>query len=293
MRRSRPLVALPLAAAAALALAACGSSASSSSTASSPTASATTAAATCTPAHEQLHTAGQLTIGTDSPAYTPYFVNNTPSNGQGYESAVAYQVAADLGFSRGQVKWVVVPFNSSYQPGPKAFDFDINEISITAQRATAVTFSTPYYEAPNGAITIKGNPFATATTYSALHNARFGVQVGTTALQFIQNVVKPGPQVQVFNDTASATQALQNKQIDVLVTDLPTADYIATGELKNGVEIGQFATTDADNWGLLFPKGDTLAACADKALATMKASGQSSQLESKWLTFSSMPKITG
>jgi polar amino acid transport system substrate-binding protein len=291
MPRRRSLTVLPLAAAAALALAACGSSASTSTSASA-SGSAVTAAAACTPAHEQLHTAGQLTVGTDSPAYTPYFVNNQPDNGQGFESAVAYDVAAGLGFSKSQVKWVIVPFNSSYQPGPKDFDFDINEISITPQRATAVTFSTPYYQAPNGAITLKGNKFADATTYAELHDARFGVQVGTTALQFIQNVVKPGPQIQVFNDTASATQALQNKQIDVLVTDLPTADYIATGELNNGVVIGQFATTNADNWGLLFPKGDTLAGCADKVLAQLTSSGTLSALNAKWLTFSAVPHIT-
>ncbi len=143
------------------------------------------AAASCAKASLSLVHAGQLTVATDAPAYPPYFEDNKPANGKGFESAVAYAVAAQLGFRASQVKWTVEPFDSSYAPGPKSFDFDINEISITSARAKAVDFSTPYYSNPQAVVVVKGSKYAGATTLAALRGAKFGVQVGTTSLEAV------------------------------------------------------------------------------------------------------------
>jgi polar amino acid transport system substrate-binding protein len=167
----------------ALLVAACGSDSGSSSSSGSPT--ATAVAETCTKDSLAVKTAGTLTVGTDKPAYPPYFENDDPTNGKGFESAVAYAVADKLGFSPTEVKWKVVPFNSSYAPGPKDFDFDLNQISITPQRAKRVDFSTPYYTAPQAVVALKKSPAANATTLAELKDAKLGVQVGTTSLDAV------------------------------------------------------------------------------------------------------------
>jgi len=272
------------------ALAACGSSGGSSSTASSPTPGTT---ASCTPADLNLVNAGKLTVGTDKPAYPPYFQNDTPSNGKGYESATAYAIAKQLGFTSADVKWVVVPFDSSYAPGAKKFDFDINQISITPERQKAVTFSSPYYKAPQAVVALKGTPAASATTIAALKDLKFGVQVGTTSLQFVKDTVQPTSQPQVFNDTAAATAALKNKQVNAIVVDLPTADYITNVELSNGVITGQFPQSTGVDWGVLMQKDNTLATCVNQAVGTLDANGTLKALQTKYLPFtSSVPVIT-
>ena len=232
-----------------------------------------------------LKTAGQLTIGTDSPAYPPYFEKNDPSNGKGFESAVAYAVAEEMGFTREQVKWVTVPFNSSYKPGAKDFDFDINQISITAKREEAVTFSDGYYTASQAIITLKDSDYADATTLADFANARLGAQIGTTSLDAIDNDIQPNTQPQIFDNTNDAKQALLNDQVDGIVADLPTALYITAVEIPQGTVVGQFQVSsgETEQFGLLMEKGSELAPCVNKAVGTLKDNGTLAQLEQRWM----------
>jgi polar amino acid transport system substrate-binding protein len=177
----------------------------------------------CAKSSLALQHAGQLTVATDKPAYPPYFDNNDPANGKGFESAVAYAIAAKLGFARGAVKWVTEPFNSSYAPGPKTFDFDVNEISIAPKRSQAVDFSAPYYTAPQAVVARNDSQYVHTASLAALAGAKIGVQIGTTSLDAVKQIVKPKSQPQVFNDSNDVVSALKNGQVDAVVVDLPTA----------------------------------------------------------------------
>ena len=197
------------------------------STEPSATETATAPAALLTPeCATALKTAGQLTVGTDSPAYDPWFSDNDPTNGKGFESAVAYAVAAQLGFTTDQVKWVKVPFNTSYKPGDKSFDFDINQISITPERAKVVDFSDGYYTAAQAVIAMKDSQITSATSLADLASYKLGAQTGTTSLQVIRDDIQADQDPAVFEDTNAAKQALVNGQVDGIVADLPTAFYI-------------------------------------------------------------------
>jgi polar amino acid transport system substrate-binding protein len=289
-------------AAASLLLAACGqeSTPSAASTAAASTA-ASTAAATdeCSTANLTTITGGQLTIGTDSPAYPPYFVtedpameNGDPTSGLGFESALAYAVAEGLGFTKDQVKWEVVPFNSSYAPGDKNFDFDINQISITPERAEVVDFSDGYYTVNQAVVALADSPIAGATTIAELQKANLGAQVGTTSAQFIDDVVMPINQAQIFNDTNDAKSAMQAGQIDGLVVDLPTAFYITAAEIENSKIVGQFAAQEGgEQFGMLFAKGNPLVTCVNKVLGELKASGELQAIQDQWLAGESAPYI--
>ena len=253
----------------------------------SPTASdSSTGAASCAKADLPLLKPGTLTIGTDSPAYDPWFSNNDPTNGKGYESAVAYAVADQLGFSRDEVTWVKVPFNSSYKPGPKDFDFDINQISITPARAQVVDFSDGYYAASQAVIALKGTPGAEATSIDDLKGLRLGAQTGTTSLTAIRDVIQPDQDPAVFEDTNAAKQALQNDQVDAILADLPTAFYISAVEIPDSTIVGQFQpeTGQQEEFGMLFEKGSGLVPCVDDALATLRSDGTLDDLEKKWLS---------
>ncbi len=295
MRRILPAVAI---AATAAVLAACGSSGGgggSTSGAGSPGASASPTTAACSPAglarKHELFQAGQLTVGTDSPAYTPWFVGNDPSNGKGYESAVAFAVAKELGFSASQVKWVREPFSNSYAPGPKKFDFDINEISFTPQRATAVDFSDSYYDVEQALIALKGTPIVTKHSPSDLKGYVYGDQVGTTSLAFINSAIQPTSQPKVFQTLNDAKQALQTHQIAALVADTPTAQFISSSEIKGSVVVGQFPSS-GEHFGMVFAKGNPLVSCVNQALGKMKADGTLDQLTKKWLKiYTSIPSL--
>lgn len=245
---------------------------------------ASTASASCAMSKLALHTPGVLTVATDTPAYPPYFENNKPSNGKGFESAVAYAVAKQLGFGPSKVKWVVEPFDNSYAPGPKNFDFDINEISITAARSKAVSFSTPYYTNPQGIIVYKSSPLAHAKSLKAFKNATIGVQVGTTSLSAVQQEVKPNKQIQVFNTSNDVTEAFKIHSVDAIVTDYATALYLTSAEIKNTTIAGQFSAPGGDNWGLLLKKGSALTACVDKALGKLRANGTLTKLTKQWMS---------
>ena len=227
--------------------------------------------------------AGVLTLGTDKPAFPPYFVDDDPSNGQGFESAVAYGIADRLGFTDSQVNWVVVPFNSSYAPGPKRFDFDINQISITPQRAQQVDFSEPYYTTPQAVLVPAGSPFANATSVADLKEAQFGVQVGTTSLDAVESVIDPSQQPQVFNDSNDTVRALKSKQVDAIVVDLPTAIFLRDAEVPGSKVVAQFEAPGGDDWGLVMAKGSPLTPCVDQALADLRSSGELKKIADQWI----------
>jgi polar amino acid transport system substrate-binding protein len=233
-----------------------------------------------------LKNAGQLTVGTDSPAYDPWFSDNDPTNGKGFESAVASAVADRLGFSSDQVAWVKVPFNTSYKPGDKEFDFDINQISITPERAKVVDFSDGYYTAAQAVIAIKGSDITGATSIGDLAGFKLGAQTGTTSLQVIRDDIHAQDDPAVFEDTNAAKQALVNGQVDGIVADLPTAFYITAAEIKNSVIVGQFVSpsSEPEQFGMLFEKGDPLVGCVDAALAAMTADGTLDQIQQQWLS---------
>jgi polar amino acid transport system substrate-binding protein len=238
-----------------------------------------------------LQTAGQLTVATDSPAYDPWFSKNTPSNGQGYESAVAYAIATQLGFSKDQVRWVVEPFDSSYAPGPKKFDFDINEISVTPAREQAVTFSKSYFDVNQAVVALKSNPIVNAHGPSDLVNYIYGDQVGTTGLAYIQSQIKPTKTPRVYNTLDDAVSALKVKQIDAIVIDTPTASYMASQQVPNGTVVGQFPTT-GEHIGLLFAKDNPLVACVNQAIDKLSSAGTLKNLQTQYLSdYISIPVI--
>lgn len=245
------------------------------------------AASACTTESLNTLTKGTLTIGTDDPAYSPWFDSNTPSNGKGFESAVAYSIAKQLGYTKSKVKWVKASFNSVIQPGKKSFDFDINEVSITPERAKAVDFSTGYYDVAQAIVTIKTSKIANAKSIKELATAKLGAAVGTTSYTTITDVIKPTVKASVFDTNDIATQALINGQIDGLVLDLPTAFYVANAALKNGVIIGQFAPkSGSEQFGLVLTKGSGITACVSKAVDTLRSKGTLKAIAKQWLASS-------
>ena len=249
-------------------------------------------AATDECAYENLTTVnpGMLTVGTDTPAYPPYFSDDDPTNGEGFESAIAYAVGSQLGFAPMDVKWEVVPFNTSYAPGNKNFDFDINQISITPERAEVVDFSDGYYTVNQAVVAFNDSPIAGATTITELTGAKLGAQVGTTSLSFVTQVVQPTDEPYVFNNTNDAKSALQNGQIDGIVVDLPTAYYVTAAEFDDSKIVGQFqAAAGGEEFGLLFQQGNPLVNCVNKALTTLKDSGELQEIQDAWLAGTSAP----
>ena len=253
---------------------------------SKPTAtgSASASQATCAPGSLATKTAGTLTIGTDNPAYEPWFSDNKPANGKGFESAVAYDVAQRLGYQPANVKWTQVPFNNAIAPGPKPYDIDINQFSVTDERKKAVDFSSPYYLVRQTVITTKGSKIAGATTIAALQDAKLGAQVGTTSLQAINDLIKPSKQAQVFNSNDDAKKALQNGTVDGLVVDLPTAFYMTAAELDNGVIVGQLPQVGVpEQFGIVLDKDSPLTGCVSKAVDQLRQDGTLAVLEKTWL----------
>jgi polar amino acid transport system substrate-binding protein len=287
MRRS---LFMSAAAVAALALAGCASEAD---TAASTAPASPSASLECSPEALQTLTPGTLTIGTDSPAYPPYFEDDDPSNGEGFESAVAYAVADQLGFTDDQVTWVTVPFNKSYAPGAKDFDFDINQISITPKRAKVVDFSNGYYTVNQAVVALEDSPIADATTLAELKDAKLGAQVGTTSLDFINEDIQPTQQPLVYNDTNDAKSALEAGQIDGIVVDLPTAYYVTAAEFENAKIVGQFPAQDGgEQFGLLMAKGSPLVGCVNQALAALDESGELQAIQDEWLVGEDAPYFT-
>ena len=286
---------LPLLAAVLLALVAAGCGGDDEDEAAAPETTAETAAASddCAKENLELVTAGKLTVGTDNPAFPPWFGGTEkapwkigdPRSGQGFESAVAYAVADELGFQRGEVEWVVVPFNNSFKPGPKNFDFDINQISYSDERAQAVDFSDSYYDVNQAVVALNGSKIADAKSIADLKDAKLGAPVGTTSYQYIVDNVKPSQQPSVYDTNNDAISALKAKQIDGLVVDLPTAFYITAAQVENSKIVGQFpAAGEQERFGMVFEKDSSLVDCVNDALSALKDDGRLDEIQQEWLS---------
>ena len=267
----------------ALAGAACGSDDDDENGGSAATPAATAAAAdACAPDQLELISPGTLTVGTDKPAYPPYVIDDDPTNGKGFESALAYAVADKLGMAD-KVKWTVVPFNSSYAPGPKKFDFDLNQISITPKRAERVDFSTPYYTAPQAVLALKSSDAASAKSLADLAGARIGVQIGSTSLDAVTEVIKPTSQPQVFNDSNDTVRALKTRarrRDRRRPADRVHPDRDRGPQLEDRRPVRR---PGGDDWGLVLAKDSKLTPCVNKALEELESSGELQQITDKWM----------
>ncbi|WP_433538297.1 ABC transporter substrate-binding protein [Micromonospora sp. CA-249363] len=243
-----------------------------------------TAAPSCAKDSLPTRTPGKLTIATDQPAYEPWFRQDKPENGEGFEAAVAYAVAEKLGYARGDVTWTRVKFDTAIAPGEKTFDFDINQFSVTDERKQAVDFSAPYYLVRQTVIALKSSKIAGKKTVADLKGAKLGAQVGTTSYQAITDVIKPTAKPQVYNSNDDAKKALQNGQIDGLVVDLPTAFYITGAEVTDAVIVGQVPRVGVPEvFGLLLDKNSPLTRCVSDAVGQLGEAGTLKELEQKWL----------
>ncbi len=239
-------------------------------------------AASCAKADLATVTSGKLTIATGQPAYYPWIIDDKPETGNGFEGAVAYAVAKQLGFTNDEVVWVRTTFDSAVTPGDKTFDFNLQQFSITPERQTAVDFSSPYYTAPQAIVSYKGSKIEGKTSLAELKDAKLGAAVGTTSLDAISNQI--GSKPQVFNDNAAGVSALKNKQIDGLVVDLPTAFYLSGVEVPNGLIVGQLPSTGTgDQFGLLLAKGSKLTSCVTGAVDAITTDGTLAAITDKWL----------
>jgi polar amino acid transport system substrate-binding protein len=243
---------------------------------------------------------GKLTIGTDNPAYSPYFLpkdgGNTPpwdtefsgdpTTGTGFESAIAYAVAGKLGFTKDEVTWTPVKFDNSYAPGPKTFDFYLAQVSYTPERAQAADLSDGYFFLNQSLVAVGGTPIAKAKSLADLASYQFGAQAGTTSYNAIVNVIKPTKEPRVYDSNDAAITALNNKQIDGLVVDLPTAFYVTAAQMDNGVIVGQFPPTggEQEHFSLVLAKGNALTPCVNGALAAMKADGSLDAITKEWMS---------
>ena len=281
MRRS-PLVLIPVAAA--LLLAACGSSTTPSASGSSTG----SASATCSPSSLQTLVPGKLTAATGNPAYSPWVIDDKPESGKGFEAAVTYAVAKKLGYTDADVVWIRTGFDEVIAPGPKKFDVNIQQFGITDERKKAVDFSSGYYDLTQAVVTYKGSPIEKATTLAQLKDAKLGAAVGTTSLDAINASIQPTTAAKVYGNNDDAVAGLKAKQIDGIVVDLPTAFYIAFGELDNGVLIGQLPNSadQKEQLGFLLAKGSPLTQCVSQAVDALRADGTLAKLQDQWLSAS-------
>ena len=256
----------------------CGSSDDSTDT------SATAGAGDCKPGQLPTAQQGMLTVATDKPAYPPYFEDEDPTSGEGFESAVAYAIADQLGYPQAKVKWTVEPFNSSFAPGPKDFDFDVNQISITPPREKAVDFSAPYYTANQAVVALKDSDAAKAESLEDLQAANLGVQVGTTSLEAAEAEIEPSTRPEVFNNSNDVVQALKNEQIDAVVVDLPTALYLTAVQVPEAAVVGQFSAPGGDQWGALLEKDSELTDCVSQAVEALEDSGELEKITQRWMS---------
>ena len=245
---------------------------------------APTAAVKADPSELPTITAGKLTIGTGNPAYEPWVVGDKPETGEGYEAAVAYAVADQLGFKKSDVVWVRTTFDEAIAPGAKNFDFNLQQYSITDDRKKSVDFSSPYYETAQTVITVKGSKAASAKTIADLKGLTIGAATGTTSFDAIEKVIQPTAGAQAFNSNDDAKAALSAGQVDAIVVDLPTALYLTAVEIKGGQIIGQLAgAASGDQFGLVLDKGSKLTAKVSAAVDALKANGTLKKLQDKWL----------
>ena len=315
---------IPLIAAAALLAAACSgggaaspsaapssaapsSAAASASASVAPSTSPSASADACAKDSLATKTAGKLTVGTDNPAFPPYYLprdgGNTepwdkdqgdPTTGKGFESAIAYAVADKLGFTADEVTWIVVPFTNAFKPGPKEFDYLINQVANTPERAQAVDLSEGYYDGNQAVIVAETSKFATAKTITELKDAKLGAQIGTTSLDAIQNVIKPTTEASVYDTNDAALTALKAKQIDGIVVDLPTSFYMTEVQSKGNKIIGQLGPATGatpEHWSLVLEKDSTLTACVDQVVTALRDAGTLIQIRDQWLADKTIPEL--
>lgn len=239
--------------------------------------------ADCTPETLQTLNDGKLTVATDKPAYPPYFEDDDPTNGKGYESAVAFAIADQLGYEQSDVDWVVEPFNSSYAPGPKDFDFDVNQISITEKRAQQVDFSSPYYTADQAVVARPSPDTADVTSLDDLKGLQFGVQIGTTSLEALDSSIQPESEARVYDTSNDVVSALNAGQIDAVVVDTPTAYFLTATQIDGAEIIGQFSAPGGDEWGALLQQDSELTDCVSAAVDELRDSGELDKLEERWI----------
>ena len=270
-----------------------------------PSASASPSANACAKDSLAVVTPGKLTIGTDNPAYPPYFAENAdgsktdpwelgdPTNGKGFESAVAYAIAEQLGFAKEEVTWVVVPFANAFAPGPKEFDFDLNQVSYKAERAETADLTEGYYFGHQSLVVLENGPLATATSIAALKDYIFGAQVGTTSYDAITEVIAPTKDPQVFDSNDAAIQALGQGSIDGVIVDLPTADFITNVQLEGSKIVGQFEGGTPEYFSAVLAKGSALTECVSGAIASLTADGTLDRLASEFLPFQDSVPVFG
>ena len=244
---------------------------------------------------------GKLIIGADNPAFPPWFGGgektkpwkvSDPYSGKGYESAVAYAIARQLGFAKGEVEWKPVPFNLSYRPGKKSFDFYITQVSYAPERARAVDFSKSYYFLNQAVVARKGRPIAKVRSIAGLRGFKLGAQIGTTSHSYIRRYIKPSSDPLVFDTNDAAVQALKNGQVDGIVVDLPTAFYITAVQVEDGTIVGKLPTKGTkERFGLVFQKGNPLRACVDKAIDRLWANGTIRNLQRLYLARAGAPDL--
>lgn len=233
---------------------------------------------------------GALTVATGEPAFPPYVIDDMPENGQGFEAAVAYAVAGTMGIGPDAVTWIRTPFEAAIAPGPKDFDFNLQQYSITPEREEVVSFSQSYYAGNQAILGYEDSPAASAESIPDLQALRIGVAAGTTSLNFVTDVIQPTEEPQVFNDNAAAKAALDGQQIDAIVADLPTALYITNVEIEGSVVFGQFPPvegSEGEPWGMLFARDNPLVECVNLALGALSDSGDLAQLTEQWMTVGS------
>jgi polar amino acid transport system substrate-binding protein len=266
-----------------------------------PTSAATgsTEANPCAKDQLNLFNPGQLTIATDNPAFPPWFQDakggpwdptTTPTK-QGYEAAVAYAVANEMGFSDDEVKWTVVPFENVFKPGPKDFDFDINQVSYSAKRNQAVDFSDSYYDVEQAVVTLKSSNFAKAASLADLKDAKLGAQLGTTSYDAIVNTIQPSKDPNVYSTNNDAISALKNGNIDGIVVDYPTSLYVTAVQVPNATAVGRLPAEGQEYFGLVFEEGNPLRDCANQAIAKLREAGALDELASTWIEGSAPPVL--
>jgi polar amino acid transport system substrate-binding protein len=253
----------------------------------------------CAAANLDTLAAGVLTIGADNPAYPPFYIPDDtkpagsvwelgdPTNGKGLESATAYAIAQQLGFSQDQVTWVVAPFNNAIQPGPKSFDIYLTQVSYSADRAKVVDLSDGYFDLNQAVVALAADPISKVTTVAGLKPFKLGAQVGTTSYQYIVDQIKPTKDPAVYDSNDAAIQALSAGQIDGVVADLPSTFYMRDAQLTGGQIVGSLPTApgqDVEHFSVLLDKGSSLTTCVNGAIAALKASGALDAIQDQWIT---------
>ncbi len=230
-------------------------------------------------------TDGKLTIATGEPAYYPYVIDDDPASGEGFEAAVAYAVAEELGFSADDVVWVRTSFDAAIAPGPKDYDINLQQFTITPERAESVDFSSPYYAADQAVITTAASPAADATSIADLQGLLVGAMSGTTSFVALEEIIAPTQGAQAFNSNDDALAALQAGQVDAIVVDVPTAFFMTGVQLDEGIIVGSLPEVEgaSDEWGLVLTKDSPLTERVTAAVDALRESGRLDELIAEWL----------